>query len=186
LITEQDGSEGKSLRELGLTKSVIQQRANHLVRELHSLEDNEEMMRMLEDRRNRAASKKQGSDKSLAECHTSKSTSGKSSTKRGGGIQTGLRAFFVSTKSVSKKQKTIVLSDNEDECSSSESVSTGKRKEASASEEESPSGKKAKKSGTFFNLTTGEEKDEPPGTPENKLRTIVNEEGVIELVHVPR
>ena len=186
------------MRELGLTKSVIQQRANQLIRELHSTEETEEALRMLQERRNRSAAKMQGFDKSLAECHTNKNSSsktssthkssGKNKNKSAGTIQTGLRAFFTSTKSVPKKQKTVVLSDDEGATSSSESVSTGKRKEIASSDEDSPSGKKAKNIGTPVKVVPGKRRaDSPvlgPTTPEKKLLTVVNADGVIELVSV--
>jgi hypothetical protein len=121
-----------------LVKSVIQQRANQLVRELHQLEESEETMRMLHERRNRSASKKQGYD-SLAD-------TGKSHARGGGGVQTGMRSFFTSTKSVSKKETVVILSDDEEE----KSNSLGKRKstgDANGLEPSSPEKKFRKSTG---------------------------------------
>ena len=171
------------MKEFGLTKAIVQQKANQLVRELHAIEESEEMMRMLEERRSRAVAKKQGYDKSLAECHAKKVPSSKRSSS-GGGIQTGLKAFFVPSKSAVKKQK--VLENGVDSPASAFSA-TGKRKDASESSDESPS-KKTKTTSTFKVVPGKRSCEGEPmhGTPEKKLRTIVNEDGVIELVSVPR
>jgi hypothetical protein len=188
---EQDGIESKSLKGLGLTKGMVQQRANQLVRELHAVEESEDTLRLIEERRNRAAAKKQGFDRSLAECHTNKSKSSGKNSPKGGGIQTGLHAFFVSSKSGSKKQKVIVLSDDEEAIPSSESILAGKRKDSPASSDEGcPVEKKVKKTAAFLQVVPGKRKDDgtltDASTPEKKLRTVVNADGVIELISVPK
>lgn len=169
---EQDPS-GESLRNLGFSKLSIQQRANQLVRELHAIDETAETMRLLEERRNRGAMKKQGYDRSLAECH-----------KSGSSIQTGLKAFFASTMSVTKKQKVVLSSDND------ENGTLGKRKESpSSSQEESPDQKKSKKLAPLFVVTPKRKVDTSPSSEspnEKKLRTVVNSDGVIELVTVPK
>ena len=156
------------MKELGLSKAIIQQRANQLVRELNAIEETADLMRMLHERRNRAAIKKQGFDRSLTECHNQKVSLKQNSGRiKNGGVQTGLRAFFASTKSVPKKAKVVIMS--EDDTSTSGSLS-------------------AKKATHFFKVVPGKrDSDSPPlpGSPKKKLRTVVNEDGVIELVSVP-
>jgi hypothetical protein len=179
------------LRDLGITKSMVQQRANQLVRELQVLDESEEThrileetKRILEERRNRTAAKRQGFDKSLTECHTNKKKG------KNGGVQTGLKAFFVSAKTVSKKES-VVLSDSVEVASFK-----GKRKGSSESGEESPSEKKLRQSQVPIivqevAVSTSKNKrkdsgddDDDDSSPEKKLRTIVNEDGQIELVQV--
>jgi hypothetical protein len=166
---------------------MVQQRANQLVREVQVLEENEETKRILEERRNRTAAKRQGFDKSLAECHTKK--------KKGmnGGVQTGLKAFFISANAVSKKES-VVLNDTVEVSSV---YSKGKRKGSSESGEESPSDKKLRQSQVpiivqevAVSKSKNKRKDSgdsssDDSSAEKKLRTIVNEDGVIELVEVP-
>ncbi len=165
---------GQSFKSLGFTKLSIQQRANQLLRELHAIDETSETMRLLEERRNRGAIRKQGYDRSLAECHKSGSSS----------IQTGLKAFFASTMSASKKQKVVILSDND------ENVTLGKRKESPVSSEQStPNEKQTKKLAPLFVIPSKRKGDasptrESPG--EKKMRTVVNSEGVIELVTIPK
>ena len=145
------------------------------------------MIRMVEDRKNRSASKKQGYDKALAECHNNNNTkpaAKKSSKAKGGGIQTGLHAFFKATKTVSKKEKVVDLTD-EEASSTSSGASSGKRKSLSP---DSGSPSKKAKSDASVKVVPGKRNSGSPVscTPEKKLRTVVNEEGVIELVPVPR
>ena len=173
------------MRELGITKSMVQQRANQLVREVQVLEESEETKRILEERRNRTAAKKQGSDKSLAECHTKKKG-------KNGGVQTGLKAFFISAKAVSKKES-VVLADSVE---ISSVHSKGKRKGPSESGEESLFDKKLRQSQAPIIVQTVDSKSRnkrkdsgdslsDDSVPEKRLRTIVNADGVIELVEVP-
>ena len=108
----------KSLKDLGLTKASIQLMTNQLVRELHTLEESEETMRLLEERKNRKL-KRQKSEHSRSQG----TTSAKSASR-----QTGLHAFFTSTKSVSKKQSMVVLSDDEEP----NPRASSKRKESAA------------------------------------------------------
>ena len=156
----------KSLRDLGLTKTIVQQRANQLVRELHALEESEETMRLLEERRNRAVSKRKSSDRSLAECHTSKSASR-------GAIQTGLHAFFRSTKSGAKKQSVVTLSDSEEK---SGSAAKGKRK--SGDGKKSTTGKKVRANNVNGSVkpkgkrkeSSSSEERSPSSSPEKKQK----------------
>lgn len=167
--TEAEEPTHKSMKEIGLTKSIIQQRANQLVRELHSCEEKEETLRMLAERRNRKPSSQlHVYDKSLVDCNK------KSSKKKGGTkIQTGLRAFFSSAKPFSKKAKTVVLSDDDNKASTSSKSSMGKRKGGTA-DEGSPAEKKAKS------------ENRNPGTPpkRTKMHTFVNADGHIQLIEV--
>jgi hypothetical protein len=178
---DQDKSTSKSLRELGLTKSIIQQRANQLVRELHQAEEQQETMKLLQERRNRVASKTQGLD-TLAECNKNKSKK-TGATKT---VQTGLRAFFASTKTASKKENVVDLSDNENAGSDS-STSAGKRK-SGASSEDSPMEKKAKSDNEPVRVIPGkfDTYDADPLSPSRSaVRTLVNSQGKIEVVNVP-
>jgi hypothetical protein len=168
---------------------MVQQRANQLVREVQFLEESEETKRILEDRRDRASAKRQGFDKSLAECHTKK-------IGKNGGVQTGLKTFFVSAKAVSKKES-VVLEDSV-EILSVHSEGKGKRKGFSESDEESPSEKKLRQSQVPIIVQesvdsksnnkrkdSGDDSSSDDITSDKKLRTVVNEEGVIDLVDVP-
>lgn len=184
-----DGGKEKSLKSAGLSKAAIQQRANQLVREMHAIDETSETMRLLEERRNRGVMKKQGYDRSLAECHTSKSGPAK------GGIQTGLRAFFSSTnnKTASKKVKVTVLSDDDENVLDvhGSGGKGGKRKESPVSSEEdsSPSEKKPKKLAPLFQVAPAKRKDVSPTNStgsEKKMRTVVNQDGLIELVALPK
>lgn len=172
-IPEEERS-GESFRDLGFTKLSIQQRANQLVRELHAIDETSETMRLLEERRNRGALKKQGYDRSLAECHKSGSS----------GIQTGLKAFFTSTMNASRKQKVVLLSEDD------ENAVRGKRKESPVQLQEStPCEKTPKKLAPLFVMPSKRKGDESPNSEsptEKKLRTVVNPDGVIELVSVPK
>ncbi|KAL9182865.1 hypothetical protein ACHAXT_004144 [Thalassiosira profunda] len=80
--------------EKKLTRSSVQIRVNHLTRELHALDETEEMMKLV--------AKKKSSD------HKTSSSGKAKKSKTGGGIQSGLQAFFkkASTNPGSKKQKT--------------------------------------------------------------------------------
>ena len=85
----------------------------------------------------------------------------------------------VATKSNSKKSKVILMEEAPTDESSPDS--TGKRKEPASSEEDTPTGKKARKG----NL--GDDgSDASTGSVEKTIRTVVNENGVIELVSVPK
>eukprot|EP00980_Cylindrotheca_fusiformis_P030317 scaffold24653_cov157-Cylindrotheca_fusiformis.AAC.1 len=175
-----EGNSGrKSFKELGLTRSIVQQRANQLMREIHQAEEQKETMKLLQDRRNRAASKTNGLD-SLADINKPKS-------KRSKTVQTGLRAFFASTKTNSKKENVVVLSDNE-EVASDGSKSTGKRKTIEESDEDSPAEKKPRNEDGPIRVIPGKfgECDTDPSSPKRSaIRTLVNSQGKIEVVNVP-
>ena len=164
------------MKELGLTKSIVQLRANQVVRELHTIEESEEALRLLQERR--AAKKNQGYDKSLAECHT-KASSIKKPNGKSGGIQTGLRAFFVATKSNSKKSRVVIMDQADRQESSPES--TGKRKDPASSDEDTPTGKKAKKE-----TLKDDGSASSSGSVEKTIRAVVNENDVIEIVSIPK
>jgi hypothetical protein len=162
-----------SLKDLGLSKVAIQQKVNQLVRELHSLEESEEMMRLLKERRNRAL-KNHDVDKPRSEKISSK-----------GAVQTGLHAFFVSTKAVAKKEKVVILSDNEEEHGKSKSPVNGKRKDSFESELAQSSPEKKLRNGNDSpsesgELQAGKRKDEgenalsESSTPEKKQRLMVD------------
>jgi hypothetical protein len=124
------------MKSLLLTKHVIQQRANQLVRELHGILDHDATVQLLQDRKNRGPSKRGQQYDSLVDCHSvgSGSTSnGKARTT----VQTGLKAFFspASGKPSSsvKRSKLIVLNDEDVENGSpTDSLASigGKRKES--------------------------------------------------------
>mmetsp|Transcript_9183 Transcript_9183/g.21889 ORF Transcript_9183/g.21889 Transcript_9183/m.21889 type:complete len:2363 (+) Transcript_9183:217-7305(+) len=179
-------AEGLSLKQLNLTKSIVQQRANQLVRELHQSDETEETRKLLHERRKRSSS---SYDKSLVECGKGKSKSkGRSTPKKSAGakktatIQTALHSFFKQTKSGSKKQSVVeVLDDNSDSSSSS-----GKRKQA----DESPSpSKKAKVGGDVEVVRVKPAFDEAvsnslASSNGGAVRTRVNSQGEIEVVTV--
>jgi hypothetical protein len=116
--------------DLQLTKPAVQIRANQLVRELNNIEDHEEMMRVVQNRKKNLDS--------LAMCHngSSSTTPSSSGKKKKGTIQTGLKAFFsASTSSSSNKKSKAAAAANSDENSrnggSPDSLaSIGKRKES--------------------------------------------------------
>lgn len=90
-------NEGPDEELKAFTRSVVQCHINHLTRELHALDDSEEMMKLV--------SKKQAKRKS-GETQIS-NASGSTKKKKSGGIQSGLKAFFKKSSSApSKKQKT--------------------------------------------------------------------------------
>ncbi|CAJ1968173.1 unnamed protein product [Cylindrotheca closterium] len=183
-----DDAESLSLKQLSLTKSIIQQRANQLIREMHQSDETEETMKILHERRRRSSS---SYDKSLVECGKGKSKS-MSASKKGSGakqqnktIQTGLHSFFKQTKSGSKKQSVVeILDDNSD--SSRES---GKRKEADGSDEASSPSKKAKVGGDVEVVRVkpafdGAASDSLASSNSGAFRTRVNSQGEIEVVNV--
>uniref|UniRef100_A0A7R9WWD1 Uncharacterized protein n=2 Tax=Craspedostauros australis TaxID=1486917 RepID=A0A7R9WWD1_9STRA len=88
------------LRELGLTKFVIQMRANQLVRELHAEEEAEESKQLIKQRRIKMQQRK--SFDRLANVG-GKRTLGTAS------IQTGLESFFASTKTSARKSLVEIL-----------------------------------------------------------------------------
>lgn len=91
-------SEGPEEDLKAFTRAAVQSRINHLVRELHALDDSEEMMKLV--------SKKQAKRKS-GEVVAPSANGPTKKKKSGGGIQSGLKAFFKkSTSAPSKKQKT--------------------------------------------------------------------------------
>merc|ERR1711971_845269 len=103
-----ENSDELSLRELGVTKCSIQQRANSLIRELHALESAEVIIRRIEERRNRMTPTTK--DISSTDITT---TTKKTMQQR----QTGLRMFLKkSSKPSVKDQKgsVVVLDGNDD------------------------------------------------------------------------
>ena len=160
-----------SLKEVGLNKAIIQQKVNQLVRELHGVEESEDIARIISQRRNR----KKDSDKSRGD-----------SASPSGGVQAEIRAFFVSTKTVSKKDKVVMLSDNEEDLINTKSRANGKRKETSHSKESQSSAEKKSRKTSNKSISnkdtakTGKRKDEgenslsESSTPEKKLRTLTN------------
>jgi hypothetical protein len=163
----------ESLKDLNLTKALIQLRANQLVRELHALEESEETMRRLKERRNRAVVKRENFDRSLSEIHSGKSTSR-------GGIQTGLHAFFASAKSGAKKGSVVVLSDSED-AATHKKKSQLKGKGDDSDGNDTPSEKKSHKyQGNVKSQRKGKRKDSsgtrsPSSSPEKKLRGLADD-----------
>lgn len=193
-VPTSEGGIMNSIKSTGLSKVSIQQRANQLVREMHAIDDTSETMRLLEERRNRGALKKQGYDRSLAECHTSSKSGTSSSSAKKGGIQTGLRAFFSSTKTASKKSKVVVMSSSDNEenvtTTSAHAKSAGKRKESPVpSEDNSPTEKKPKTLAPLFQVVAARNESSSPATStgsNKKMETVVTQDGIIELVAVPK
>eukprot|EP00934_Nitzschia_sp_Nitz4_P009022 Nitzschia sp. Nitz4//scaffold97_size77645//18109//25086//NITZ4_005513-RA/size77645-augustus-gene-0.24-mRNA-1//1//CDS//3329560641//9012//frame0 len=173
-------NEKKSPKDLNLSKASLQIRANQLVRELHTLDEAHETLRLLEERRYR----KQGMD-SMAKCSGGEEKKSKVSPK-GGGRQTGLRSFFTAFKPLSKGSKVTDVVDN---TGSMQAISVlekvGERKESHKAQENSNSS--AKKLAPIF-VVGGKRKEKESSaeeeSPNKKLRTVVNEDGVIELVAV--
>ncbi len=90
-------NEGPEEELKAFTRAAVQSRINHLTRELHALDDSEEMMKLV--------STKQAKRKS-GEVQVS-NANGPTKKKKSGGIQSGLKAFFKQSSSApSKKQKT--------------------------------------------------------------------------------
>lgn len=100
LFCKRLGAEGNKNSKT-FTRSTVQVRINHLTRELHGIDDTEEMMKLVQKKR-KGESEKQGSSSQVKK------------TKPGGGIQSGLQAFFKrsspSPSSSSKRQKTPPIS----------------------------------------------------------------------------
>jgi hypothetical protein len=88
---------------LGLTKATLQQRANQLARELHSLENSDDIIRTLEG------------FQSKPKKPVSKNSKTKSESKKGGknGNQTAIHSFFAKT-STKLSASVVELSDVED------------------------------------------------------------------------
>lgn len=174
----------KPLRQRGLTKQSIQLKANMLVRELHAMEETADALRLLEDRRNRWGSGK----KYATDCSPSDRQKKRGIAK--GAIQTGLHAFFAAPKGESRKKKIISLEHEEDENDSVPSGHTKRKGSPPSDKEESPSQKKPKKMAPIFRVVPGKRKEsdstKSATTPDKIMRTVVNEDGVIELVSVPK
>lgn len=90
-------SEGTEEDKKTFTRAAVQSRINHLTRELHALDDSEEMMNLVKKKQ---AKRKSGE----VEAPSAKGPTKKK--KSGGGIQSGLKAFFQKTTPAAKKQKT--------------------------------------------------------------------------------
>lgn len=92
-----------SLKDLGLTRATIQQRANQLARELHNLERTDDAIRAIEGLQTKA---KGGSKKGKS----------KNDVKKGGkkGNQTAIHSFFAKTGNGKKSASVVELSDGED------------------------------------------------------------------------
>lgn len=131
------------MKDLQLTKPSIQIRANQLVRELHSIEDHEDTMKMLERRKSR------NSMDSLAACHDNKGLSPPScsSASKKNHVQTGLKAFFTPDhKSKSKENDRNGGAGGAGTSSPDSSSSVGKRKESpTPTEVTKPAGSAEKK-----------------------------------------
>lgn len=141
MLVKQDYADMKGLL---LTKPVIQQRANQLVRELHYILDHETAMQLLKDRKNKADSKRIQQYDSLVDCHSLGSVSA-SSGKAKTTVQTGLKAFF----SAANNPKLLVVNADDAENGSHDSLaSIGKRKESPLAtdypSDDSPAGKRVK------------------------------------------
>jgi uncharacterized protein YprB with RNaseH-like and TPR domain len=140
------------MRGLQLTKPVIQQRANQLVRELHYILDHNATMQLLKDRINKTSSKRFEQHDSLHDCSSAGSGSSSGGLKAKPTVQTGLKAFFSATttnKASSKKPKVIILDNETTENGSPDSLaSIGKRKISPLAKDpssyDSPVDKKAK------------------------------------------
>jgi len=116
---------------------------NQLVREIHVSDETAHTFRKLEERRNRSSAKAQGYDRSLAECHTTKSSTSISK----GGFQTGISAFFASGKS----DKSLSSKPSKDQHIKSVLETTGKRKDSpTALDDTSSNLKKPKKLAPLF------------------------------------
>jgi hypothetical protein len=166
-----------------MTKPLIQQRANQLVREMHAIDETVHTFRKLEERRNRGPSKKQGYDRSLAECHTAKTSSSASK----GSIQTGISSFFTSSKSDGKPQGPKPM---KDENYKSVFETVGKRKGSPlSSDDTSTSEKKPKKLAPLFIVPAKRSNDSHSMTlTENEvdMQSIVNDDGVINLTSLQK
>jgi len=138
-------AEGKKDSKALFTRAAAQTRVNHLTRELHVIDDSEEMTKLVQDRSSRNKSDSPNN-----------SNAGKKTTKSRSGVQPGLHAFFKRPSAESgsptpnKKQKTPPTSPGNDgdhevialDIDSDSSPSTGKRKNDHAGE--SPENKKQK------------------------------------------
>ena len=163
---------------------------------MHNCDETASTLRKLEERRSKmSASKKQGYDRSLADLHTTQS-----STTPRGGIQTGISAFFSKSDKKAKKPKmnaTSVLENlpSSEENSPNEKLpsvtpSAGKRKVAPG--EKSRGASSEKKPKTLAPIFTIGKK--PASSPSNggnspnekDLTTVVNDDGIIEVVSVPK
>lgn len=172
---------------MGLTKAAVQLKANQLVRELHAIDEAHETLRLLEERRGRGTARKQGLD-SMAEYSSSKPASA----SKGQARQTGLRSFFTAFKPLAKASKVIDLVDGGDQSQgqpASVLETVGKRKDRNdVLRDNVPSSeKKAKKLAPLF-VIGGKCHDESVTNPApaERIQTIVNTDGVIELVTVPK
>lgn len=90
-------SEGSEDDTKAFTRAAVQCRINHLTRELHALDDSEEMMNLVKKKQ---AKRKSGEVEAP-------SAKGSTKKKKSGSIQSGLKAFFQkTTPAPTKKQKT--------------------------------------------------------------------------------
>lgn len=97
-----------SLKDLGLTKVIIQQRINQLARELHDIERNANTTRVIANFRQK--------DKAAdAEKKEKKGGTGKGSKGGKKQTQTALHSFFSKTGNSKKAGSVVVLSDTEDD-----------------------------------------------------------------------
>lgn len=162
-----------------MTKPLIQQRANQLVREMHSNDETADTFRKLEERRHRGSAKKQGYDRSLAECHTAKFSSN-------GGIQTGISSFFTSTKSDDKSRTAISMKDGNIK---SVIETAEKRKDSPSALGDTIQPEKKLKLAPVFVVAAERTKEPGPTYSSEKddaLKTLLKEDGVIELASIPK
>lgn len=145
-------------------------------------------LRKLEERRNRAAAmKKQGYDRSLVDCHAPDV----SSTSKGS-IQTGISAFFASSKKAKKPNMhaTSVLEITglpPASADPSPTDSAGKRKGSPSTFDAKPaSEKKTKTLAPIFVVAKKNSDDSPPTSCEKAVTTVVNDDGEIEVVTIPK
>eukprot|EP00986_Skeletonema_menzelii_P007190 scaffold2808_cov143-Skeletonema_menzelii.AAC.8 len=90
-------SEASEEETKAFTRAAVQSRINHLTRELHALDDSEEMISLVKKKQ---AKRKSGEVEVPA-------AKGPTKKKKAGGIQSGLKAFFQkTTPAPAKKQKT--------------------------------------------------------------------------------
>lgn len=162
------------MKDLGLTKATIQQRANQLARELHSLERSDDAIRAIEDLQNKKSKPGNKNGKS------------KGAGPKGGkkGNQTAIHSFFAKTGGGKKSTSVVELSDGEDEsCKQAKVDDASKGDAVHVVEIDNPAGGTTSESKnqnetteTSDNPKSGEKRGSPSlsdtsPTPEKKLRS---------------
>ncbi len=170
--------------DLKLTKPSIQIRANQLVRELHAIEDHDNMLQMVTKRRKSSnkfdslavvtgSGSKNPSPTNSNNDSSQNGSSGKASSKKTT-VQTGLKAFFSATLANGKKKK-------------KNSVGVGDSKK-----KPSPAGSKRKESPhpleDITGSSSGDSSEEKVASPpaEKKLKKAVTEETELEDMDVDK